>query len=107
MKTISLAGSVRRIKEVPSKWRRVFVTAHDCSISDHGSMQIAFQKCTDNGVSKTINLPATATIHEVEEVVMRAYDAGCRSIHVYREGSSGQQLIHSRNGKKKKVRLEV
>src|SRR3989344_1575372 len=109
MKTISLAGSVRRIKDVPAKWRRVFVTAHDCSISDHGAMQIAFQKHTDNGVSKTINLPATATIHEVEEVVMRAYEAGCRSIHVYREGSSAQQLIHSRNGqsKKKKVRLEV
>ena len=102
MKTISLAGSVRRVKDVPAKWRRVFVTAHDCTISDHGAMQIAFQKYTDNGVSKTINLPATATIHEVEEVVLRAYEAGCRSIHVYREGSSAQQLIHSKTTSKKK-----
>ena len=84
--------------------------AHDCGIQDHLAMQIAFQKKTDNGVSKTINLPATATIHEVEDVIRKAYRAGCRSIHIYREGSSSQQLIHSRyNGRhhKKRVKAEV
>lgn len=111
MKKIAFAGSVCGIKEIPEKWRAIFVTAHDCSAADHLAMQVAFQKHTDNGVSKTINLPATATIHEVEEVYKKAYELGCKSVHVYREGSSQQQLIHSRtNGRKgarKKIKFEV
>ena len=106
MKKIALAGSVRGIKEVPQKWKRLFTTAQDCSIQDHLATQIAFQKHTDNGVSKTINLPPTTTIHEIEDIVMRAHDAGCRSIHMYREGST-QQLLYAHRNNKKKVKGEV
>jgi len=109
MKKIALAGSLKGIKEIPEKWRKTFVTVHDCSTGDHLAMQVAFQRHTDNGVSKTINLPATATIHEVEEVYQKAHKLGCKSIHVYREGSSDHQLINSRSNvkKKKKVKIEV
>jgi ribonucleoside-diphosphate reductase alpha chain len=109
MKRIALAGSVKAIKEVPSKWRKIFTTAQDCDIADHLAMQIAFQKHTNNGVSKTINLPAHATINEIETVIMKAHETGCKSVHVYREGSSMQQLMHTRNGRKrrKKIKLEV
>ena len=60
-------------------------------------------------MSKTINLPMQATIHEVEEVYKKAYEAGCKSVHVYREGS-GEQLINSNlndKRRRKKVRLTV
>ncbi len=108
MKKIALAGSVRSNKEIPEKWRSLFVTAQDCSVGEHLAMQAAFQKHTDNGVSKTINLPATATIHEIEDVYKRAYALGCKSVHVYRDGSSQQQLIHSRSQQsKKKLKIEV
>lgn len=111
MKRIALAGSVQYVEEVPVSWRKLFFTAHDCSIHDHLAMQIAFQKHTDNGVSKTINLPVTATINEVEDVIRKAYRAGCRSVHIYREGSSSHQLIQSRyNGsrsRRKRVKVEV
>lgn len=106
VKKIALAGSVRGMKEVPQKWKRLFVTAQDCSIYEHLAMQIAFQKYTDNGVSKTINLPPTSTINEIEELMMRAYDAGCKSIHVYREGST-QQLMYAKEKRRKKVKMEV
>lgn len=96
MKKIALAGSVHDVKEIPEKWRTVFITAHDCSAEDHLSMQAAFQKHTDNCVSKTINMPSTATITEVELVFKKAYGLGCKSVHIYREGSSQMQLIHSR-----------
>ncbi len=99
IKTIALAGSVKWIKEVPIKWRKIFVTAQDCSIDEHLAMQIAFQKHTDNGVSKTINLPATATILEVEEIFTKAYAAGCKSVHIYREGSA-EQLMYAHKKKK-------
>ncbi len=110
MKSITLAGSVQDNKEVPEKWRKIFITAHDCSIQEHLAMQVAFQKHTDNAVSKTINLQSTATIHEVEEIYKKAYELGCKSVHVYREGSSEQLLHSNQNGlkrKRKKVRMEV
>ena len=107
VKKSALAGSLRGVKEVPQKWRRLFVTAHDCSIQDHLAMQIAFQKYTDNGVSKTINLPPSSTINEIEEIIMRAYDAGCKSIHVYREGSTQQLMYAQKKQRRKKVKMEV
>src|SRR3989344_2292194 len=103
IKTIVLAGSVSGVKEVPVKWRKIFVTAQDCTIDEHLAVQIAFQKYTDNGVSKTINLPTNATIHEVEEIFTKAYAAGCKSVHIYREGSSEQLLYYSTKKKKKAV----
>lgn len=111
MKKIALAGSVHDIIDIPQRWRAIFTTVSDCSVQDHLAIQVAFQKYTDNGVSKTINLPATATITEVEDVYTKAYALGCRSIHIYREGSSPQQLINSRSRRikriKKKLSLEV
>ena len=111
MKSIALAGSVRAVKEVPEKWQRVFVTTGDCSMYDHLAVQVAFQKYTDNGVSKTINLPATATVQEIEQVYQKAYELGCKSVHVYREGSSTHQLItsysHRVRRKRKRIRLGV
>ena len=106
MKSIALAGSIQQIKEIPERWRPLFVTAHDCSVGQHLAMQAAFQKHTDNAVSKTINLPAHATIREVEELYTAAYALGCKSVHSYREGST-DQLIHSRLDGVKRSRKRV
>ena len=102
MKKVALAGSVADIKEIPKLWREVFVTTHDCQLNDHVAMQKTFQKYTDNGVSKTLNLPTTATISEIEEIFINAYDLGLRSVHIYREGSNIQQLIYSKEKRKKR-----
>lgn len=106
MKKISLAGTVQGISEIPEQWRKVFVTTSDCTPDEHLAVQAAFQKHADNAVSKTINFQSTATIQEVEETYKKAYALGCKSIHLYREGSSQYQLIHTRQseGRKKKPR---
>jgi ribonucleoside-diphosphate reductase alpha chain len=107
MKKIALAGSVAKVREIPEKWRKLFVTSYDCNVGEHLAVQAAFQKHTDNAVSKTINLPAYATIHEVEEIYKKAYELGCKSVHIYREGSA-EQLIHSQtNGRRSRKKLEV
>lgn len=100
MEKILKKGTVRGIKEVPKKWQRIFKTAHEIHWSWHVKMQAAFQKYIDNAVSKTINLPANATIEDVKKAYLLAYKLGCRGITIYRSGSKPQQVLNIGNGEK-------
>ena len=86
--------SVRGVPEVPPWVQKLFPTAHDVSVEHHVHMQAAFQKHTDNGVSKTINLPNTATQEDVRRAYQLAYDLGCKGITIYRDGSKAQQVLN-------------
>jgi len=93
IKEVSRRTSVQDLKEIPAKWRRLFVTAHDISAEMHVRMQAAFQKYTDNAVSKTINFPNWATPNDVEKAYMLAWKLGCKGITVYRHGSREAQVL--------------
>ncbi|MBI4040079.1 adenosylcobalamin-dependent ribonucleoside-diphosphate reductase [Candidatus Daviesbacteria bacterium] len=87
-------GSVDGLAEVPLEWQRVFVTAPQIAPTGHVKMQAAFQKSTDNGVSKTINLPSSATREDVKQAYLTAWEMGCLGITVYRDGSKGTQVLN-------------
>ncbi|MDY6893288.1 MAG: vitamin B12-dependent ribonucleotide reductase [Chloroflexota bacterium] len=90
-------GNLRDIEGVPERIKQVFVTSHDISPEWHVRMQAAFQKYTDNAVSKTVNFPHDATREDVAHVYMLAYREGCKGITIYRDGSrEGQVLSISR-----------
>lgn len=80
-------GSARGIKEIPSAIRRLFRTAHEIAYEDHIEMQAQFQKYTDNAVSKTINMPHSATKEDVAKVYLLAYDKMCKGVTIFRYGT--------------------
>jgi len=102
LEEIARTGSVQHIEGVPEDIKRTFVTALDIQPEWHVKMQAAFQKYTDNAVSKTVNLPKNATVENVEEVFWLAYRLKCKGITVYRYGSIPEQVLNVGEIKTKK-----
>jgi len=90
--------SIADMDAIPEDVRRLFVTAFDVDASWHVKMQAAFQKHTDNAVSKTINMPAEATQSDVKDAYMLAYDLKCKGITIYRYGSVAGQTLEISGG---------
>ena len=94
MKKVVDHGAIRDIEEIPEDIRKIFGTAHEIAPEWHVKMQAAFQKYTDNAVSKTINLPHDATVDDIKKAYMLAWDTGCRGITVFRDGCKSEQVLN-------------
>lgn len=103
MDKIAEKGSIKEIKEIPEKVRRIFVTAHDILPEDHVRVQAAFQKYTDNAVSKTVNFPHSAAKEDVADVYRLAYKLGCKGVTVYRDKSRDAQVLNIGEDKKQET----
>ena len=93
LQQIKTTGSVQGIEAVPREMKRLFVTAHDIHPEWHVAIQAAFQKFTDNAVSKTVNLAAGATRENVAELIRSAYEKRCKGLTIYRDGSRKRQVL--------------
>jgi ribonucleoside-diphosphate reductase alpha chain len=94
LEEIAKTGSVQGIDGVPEDVKRIFVTALDIAPEWHVKMQAAFQKYTDNAVSKTVNMPPEATVEDVKGVYELAWKLRCKGITVFRYGSKPEQVLY-------------
>jgi ribonucleoside-diphosphate reductase alpha chain len=93
MSLIAEHGSVHGIEDVPEDLQEVFVTAHDIEPEWHVRMQAAYQKFTDNAVSKTVNFEREATAEDVRKVYDLAHELGVKGVTIYRDGSKEGQVL--------------
>jgi len=90
---LAQAGSLQALEGIPRDIKRIFVTAFDVTPLQHLKVQAAFQKYSDNSVSKTINLSSEATVEEVRKIYLQAYKLRCKGITIYRYGSKEEQVL--------------
>jgi len=94
MQKISKTGSLKEIKEIPDKLKKVLKTAYEISPYWHLKMQAAFQKYTDNAVSKTINIPKNTSIKDIENIYLSAYKLKLKGVSIYRDKSRDKQVLN-------------
>jgi ribonucleoside-diphosphate reductase alpha chain len=104
---IAKRGSLHGIPGLPEYAPRVFKTSHEIRYEWHVRHQAAFQRYTDNGVSKTINLPNDASEEDVANAYRLAWDQGCLGITVFRDGCKGEQVLNVGIGKKDKTAAQL
>ncbi len=93
MEEVAKKGSIHNSDYLPEQLRRIFVTAMDIEPVWHLKMQAAFQLHTDNAVSKTVNLPHSATQEDIHSIYWMAYEQGCKGVTVYRDGCKSAQVL--------------
>jgi ribonucleoside-diphosphate reductase alpha chain len=94
LEEIAKTGSVQKTNGIPEDVRKLFVTALDIEPEWHVRIQAAFQKHTDNAVSKTVNMPAEATMEDVRNVYDLAWKLKCKGVAVFRYGSKPEQVLY-------------
>ena len=92
-KVINNKGSCVGIEEIPKDIQEIFVIASDITPTQHTEVVGIIQKYVDLSTSKTVNLPKSATVEDIKNIYMYAWELGCKGITVYRDGCIENQTL--------------
>ncbi len=106
-KEVLKKGSIQNLDFLPQKVKNVFVTAMDLTPLEHIKMQAAWQKYVDNAVSKTINMPNSASVQDVMDAFIAAWKYKCKGITIYRDGSRDVQVLNVGEGNKEERKSDL
>ena len=98
-------GLLQDRDEVPQWVKNVYITAPEISPDDHVLMQATFQQHVDSGISKTINFSSKATLEDVSDAYMAAWENNCKGITVYRSGSRNKEVLVSGHAQEQQLPL--
>ena len=93
-KKVAERGTVRGMEEVSEEVKKIFGTAHEIHQDWHVKMQAAFQKYTENAVSKTINMRSKIAVKDIKKAYLLAWESNCKGITVFRDGCKGTQVLN-------------
>jgi ribonucleoside-diphosphate reductase alpha chain len=104
LKKVARTGTVVGHDEIPANWQNIFRTAQDISPEEHIRMQGALQtNGVDSSISKTINLPGSASKEDVRLSYMLGFELGCKGLTVYRDGSRDSQVLNTGSSDEKET----
>lgn len=90
---------------LPKEIKDILVVSYKLTPEQHVKIQSAWQKYCDSAISKTVNMPNSATIDDVDKTYKMAYQLNCKGITVYRDGSRNLQVVEIGKGKQKKSKI--
>ncbi len=99
-------GTCQGVAAVPEDIQNTFVVSADISAEEHVRMQAALQAFVDNSLSKTVNFPETATVDDVAQAYMLAWELGAKGITVYVTGSRDKVVLETKATADKKTAPE-
>ncbi|MFN7208934.1 MAG: adenosylcobalamin-dependent ribonucleoside-diphosphate reductase [Aggregatilineales bacterium] len=99
---VNLYGSCQEAPELPDSVRHTFVVSSDITAEEHIRMQAAMQRFVDNSLSKTINMPSTATVQDVATAYLLGWKLGCKGLTVYVTGSREKVVLETHATAKQK-----
>ena len=91
---VARKGSIRAIKRIPDDMKKLFITALDIPPTKHLKIQAIFQRHVDSGVAKTINMPHSAAVDNVQQAYLMAQKLDLKGVTVYRYGSKQTQVLN-------------
>ncbi len=92
-KHISETGSMKACKLIPPAFHGIFACANEIEPESHLAMLAAIQPFVSGGISKTINLPNSATVNDITEIYFHAWELGLKCVSVYRDGCKASQPL--------------